>query len=43
MTTDSAWWSRRSSKAEVRVLSLLKTSGHCLKARLVVMTVEPRS
>jgi hypothetical protein len=28
MTTDSAWSSRRSRKAEVKVLSVLKTSGH---------------
>jgi hypothetical protein len=30
----------RSSKAEVSVLSLLKISSHCLKAQLVVGTVE---
>src|ERR1051326_2310901 len=39
----SAWWRRRSSTAEVMVLSLLKMEGHCLKALLVVNTMEPRS
>ncbi len=34
---------QRSSKAEVSVLSLLKISGQCLNARLLVMRVDPRS
>ena len=33
----------RSSTAEVRVLSLLKIEDHCLKALLVVNTMEPHS
>jgi len=43
MTIVSAGCSRRSSSAEVRVLSLLKISGHFLNARLEVMIREPRS
>jgi len=38
--TVSAWCSRRSSSAEVRVLSLLKISGHFLKARLEIRIME---
>ena len=41
--TISAWWRRRFRTAEVMVLSPLKIEGHCLKALLVVSTMEPRS
>ena len=41
--TVSAWWSRRSRTAEVRVASWLKISGQCLNTRFVVIAIEPRS
>ena len=41
--TVSAWWSRRSSSAEVSVLSPLKMPAHWLYTRFVVIRVAPRS
>jgi integrase len=43
MTTVSAWCSRRSRMAAVKVLSLLNILGHSLNARLEVIMTEPCS
>ena len=43
MTTVSAWCSRRSRMAAVKVLSLLNILGHSLNARFEVSMIEPCS